>query len=102
MDCMRLFTKEDVLDGDEKPVSHLPRQRKLISQSPLGGRLARELLDLAVDLSVSPCQPCLSCFSDVLSLPSQKTLYKEVLRPEVPKDLGAPYPSDPSGQGCDL
>lgn len=21
MDCMRLFTKEDVLDGDEKPVS---------------------------------------------------------------------------------
>lgn len=22
MDCMRLFTKEDVLDGDEKPVSH--------------------------------------------------------------------------------
>lgn len=20
MDCMRLFTKEDVLDGDEKPV----------------------------------------------------------------------------------
>uniref|UniRef100_A0A8D1M5B1 Ubiquitin carboxyl-terminal hydrolase 2 n=1 Tax=Sus scrofa TaxID=9823 RepID=A0A8D1M5B1_PIG len=90
MDCMRLFTKEDVLDGDEKPVSHLPRQRELISQSPLGGRLARELLDSAVDLSVSPCQPCLSCFSDVLSLPSQKTLYKEVLRPEVPKDLGAP------------
>lgn len=24
MDCMRLFTKEDVLDGDEKPVSGLP------------------------------------------------------------------------------
>lgn len=24
MDCMRLFTKEDVLDGDEKPVSPLP------------------------------------------------------------------------------
>lgn len=23
MDCMRLFTKEDVLDGDEKPVSIL-------------------------------------------------------------------------------
>lgn len=22
MDCMRLFTKEDILDGDEKPVSH--------------------------------------------------------------------------------
>lgn len=23
MDCMRLFTKEDVLDGEEKPVSGL-------------------------------------------------------------------------------
>lgn len=23
MDCMRLFTKEDVLDGDEKPVTDL-------------------------------------------------------------------------------
>lgn len=22
MDCMRLFTKEDVLDGDEKPVTN--------------------------------------------------------------------------------
>ncbi|XP_005856935.1 PREDICTED: ubiquitin carboxyl-terminal hydrolase 2 [Myotis brandtii] len=26
MDCMRLFTKEDVLDGDEKPVSGLPHR----------------------------------------------------------------------------
>lgn len=25
MDCMRLFTKEDVLDGDEKPVSQAPQ-----------------------------------------------------------------------------
>lgn len=37
MDCMRLFTKEDVLDGDEKPVSHPPWQRECISLSPLGG-----------------------------------------------------------------
>lgn len=32
MDCMRLFTKEDVLDGDEKPVSH---PSVIISKRPL-------------------------------------------------------------------
>ena len=26
MDCMRLFTKEDVLDGDEKPVSNASKK----------------------------------------------------------------------------
>lgn len=30
MDCMRLFTKEDVLDGDEKPVGRLKNQRSLL------------------------------------------------------------------------
>lgn len=37
MDCMRLFTKEDVLDGDEKPVHHPLWQGGHISQSPLEG-----------------------------------------------------------------
>lgn len=34
MDCMRLFTKEDVLDGDEKPVRTpiiLPEERNVVS-----------------------------------------------------------------------
>lgn len=33
MDCMRLFTKEDVLDGDEKPVSH-----STVTEVPLVGK----------------------------------------------------------------
>lgn len=37
MDCMRLFTKEDVLDGDEKPVSPPSmRARARIQETSLG------------------------------------------------------------------
>lgn len=37
MDCMRLFTKEDVLDGDEKPVSSPSmRVRACIQETSLG------------------------------------------------------------------
>ena len=35
MDCMRLFTKEDVLDGDEKPVSQLLSDREAIPSALL-------------------------------------------------------------------
>ena len=39
MDCMRLFTKEDILDGDEKPVSHSsvteqPPSQGLVGEGP--------------------------------------------------------------------
>lgn len=37
MDCMRLFTKEDILDGDEKPVSH-----SLVTAQPPSQCLAGE------------------------------------------------------------
>lgn len=39
MDCMRLFTKEDILDGDEKPVSHFSVTAQPPSQCLAGERL---------------------------------------------------------------
>lgn len=95
MDCMRLFTKEDILDGDEKPVSHFSTLATTCFQdSSLGVLLSiayptRELLASA---HTGPCKLCLLCLSDMLPLQNQKTMHKEVLYPEVPKDLGAPYP----------
>lgn len=88
MDCMRLFTKEDILDGDEKPVSHSsvteqPPSRCLIGEGPPSLPTSGPKLFLA---------SFVSRLLDLLPLPSQKTMHKEVLCPEVPKDLGAPYP----------
>lgn len=85
---MRLFTKEDVLDGDEKPVSPLTRQQECFPECPPLAPLPRGAGGTRLPLPV----PSTLSLSDVLSLPSPETLYQEVLHPEVPKDLGAPYP----------
>lgn len=57
MDCMRLFTKEDVLDGDEKPVSGLPGGTAPSVSGRLGHRPARP----AQRLSLLCPQTCCRC-----------------------------------------
>lgn len=48
MDCMRLFTKEDVLDGDEKPVSPLPWEQEQTSKRPPWERAVTSRCSLGV------------------------------------------------------
>lgn len=86
MDCMRLFTKEDVLDGDEKPVSH--------PTGPGSGGFSGKAppWQLQPGSPRRPRQLCPPFLSDLLSLPRQETVCEEVLHPEVPQGLGAAYP----------
>lgn len=86
MDCLRLFTKEDVLDGDEKPV----RGRGAPWGRP--GPFPSELV--FPGLWAVPSPSCLCCLppTDVLSLQSQDKVHKKIQHPEVPQDPGASYP----------
>lgn len=78
MDCLRLFTKEDVLDGDEKPVRGMglgARGGDFGEQAEPSPRCLRHLLP-----------------ADLLPLQGQDEVHKEIQHPEVPQDPGAPYP----------
>lgn len=87
MDCLRLFTKEDVLDGDEKPVR---------GRGDPWGRLGPfPSVPVVPGLWAVPSPSCLCRLppTDVLPLQSQDEVHKKIQHPEVPQDPGAPYPS---------
>ncbi|CAG06465.1 unnamed protein product, partial [Tetraodon nigroviridis] len=86
MDCMRLFTKEDILDGDEKPVRSTATD-------------ASRLFPVAVVTALT-----LLLFTDVLQVQSPAEMHQEVHHTEVPQDPGAayPFPTRPRRHGDDL
>ena len=108
MDCLRLFTKEDVLDGDEKPVRGMGAGGlALVQAGPLSlPCLCCQDCGLGAQWGWPLLSPsCLCCLSptDMLSLQSQDKVHKEIQHPEVPQDPGASYPSGggtgPGGAG---
>lgn len=107
MDCLRLFTKEDVLDGDEKPVRGLGHGDRWACLGTGWAPFPPHLCCQDCGLNAwwdwplfSPC--CLCCLSptDMLSLQSQDKMHKEIQHPEVPQDPRSSYPSSRGmGQG---
>lgn len=71
-DCLRLFTQEDMLDGEERPVRSLQR------------RVASAPVDRVTDYRF--------CLSDVLQVQKQKEMHQTLEHPEVPSHPRAAYP----------
>ena len=85
MDCLRLFTKEDVLDGDEKPVRDTGHGGVWACLSagwaPFPPCLCCQDCGLVARWSWPlPSPSCLCCLSptDMMSLRSQDEVHKEI------------------------
>lgn len=83
-DCLRLFTKEDVLDGEERPVRSLHTPRSFVKRRYIVWIIQRQYLTaLSVfDLSLS----------DVQQMQNQKKMHQKIQHSEVPSDPRDSYP----------
>ena len=78
-DCLRLFTKEDVLDGEERPVRGFTCLHR---DDIIHGLQKQHLTAHTSSASVS----------DVQQMQGQKKMHQEVQHSEVPSDSCSPYP----------